>query len=111
MAQTMNYADILTQVLRAESQIQFRTIPRLKIVSSCDRETGQFLLVMIGWDNQKHWVHSIVFHARLIDGKVIIETDLTEDGLKPLLLEAGIRAEAFLSDRGRDRLEAPQAAA
>ncbi len=110
MDQTLNYADILTQVLRAEGKLQFRTIPRLKIVSSCDRESGQFLLIMIGWDNQEHWVHSILFHAQLIDGKVIIEADMTE-GLKPLLLEAGIRPEDFLSDRERDRLEIAQIAA
>jgi hypothetical protein len=97
MDQTTNYADILTQVLRAESQIQFRTIPRLKVVSSCDRESGQFLLIMLGWDNNDHWEHSILFHAQLINGKVLIEADNTE-GLKPHLLEAGIRAEDFLSD-------------
>lgn len=110
MDRTMNYADILTQVLREESRIQFRTIPRLKIVSSCDRESGQFLLIMIGWDNQEHWTHNIIFHAQLIDGKVVIEADLTE-GLKPQLLEAGIRPEDFLSDRDRDREEEIQLAA
>ena len=110
MAQTVNYADILTQVLREESRLQFRTIPRLKTISSCDREVGQFLLVMVGWDNNKHWVHSILFHAQLIDGKVIIEADMTE-GLKPLLLEAGIREEDFLTDKEMDRLETAQIAA
>jgi hypothetical protein len=101
MDQTTRYADILTQILRAESRIQFRTIPRLKIVASCDRESGQFLLVMVGWDNKNHWEHSILFHAQLIDGKVLIEADNTE-GLKPQLLEAGIRAEDFLDDRDYD---------
>jgi hypothetical protein len=110
MDQTAKYADILTQVLREESRIQFRTIPRLKVVSSCDRETGQFLLVMLGWDNKDHWEHSILFHARLIDGKVLVEADMTE-GLKPQLLEAGIRAEDFISDREYDYSEAARAAA
>jgi len=54
--------------------------------------------------------HFILFHAQLIDGKVIIEADMTE-GLKPLLIEAGIREEDFLSDRDRDRVEAEQVAA
>ncbi|MGH9936970.1 MAG: element excision factor XisI family protein [Blastocatellia bacterium] len=53
----------------------------------------------------------MLFHAQLINGKVIIEADMTEDGLKPLLIEAGIRGEDFLSDRERDRLEADQVAA
>ncbi len=36
---------------------------------------------------------------------------MTQDGLKPVLLEAGIPEEAFLSDRDRDRAEAEQVAA
>jgi hypothetical protein len=109
MDQTVNYADILTQVVHEEGKLQPSFQPRLKIVSSCDRETGQFLLIMVGWDKE-HWRHSILFHAQLIDGKVVIEADMTE-GLKPLLIEAGIREEDFLSDRDLDRVEAGQLAA
>lgn len=110
MDQTAKYADILTQVLRTESQIQFRTIPRLKVVASCDREAGQFLLIMVGWDNKDHWEHSILFHAQLIDGKVLIEADNTE-GITPKLLEAGIRPEDFLDDREFDYSAATRNAA
>jgi hypothetical protein len=105
MDRAISYADILTEVLRERSKTRFPLQPGLKIVSSSDHATGQFLLIMIGWDRDE-WVHSILFHAQLIDGKVIIEADMTQDGLKPLLLEAGIRAEDFLSDKERDRLEA-----
>ena len=110
MDQTVKYADILTQVIRSHSELEFRTIPGLKHVSSCDRETGQFLLIMIGWDNRKHWHHSITFHAQLLNGKVRIEADMTE-GLMPQLLEAGIRAEDVLSDLAYDYGEAARAAA
>lgn len=109
MDQTVNYADILTQVIHEESKLQPSFQPRLKIVSSCDKETGQFLLIIIGWDKDA-WVYNILFHAQLIDGKVIIEIDGTED-LKSLLIEAGIRPEDLLSDRDRDRSEAAQVAA
>jgi hypothetical protein len=64
---------------------------------------------MVGWDKE-HWRHSILFHAQLIDGKVIIEADMTE-GLKPVLIEAGIREEDFLSDDERDDFFAVRAAA
>jgi XisI protein len=109
MDQTVNYADILTRIIHEEGKLQPSFQPRLKIVSSCDRETGQFLLIMVGWDKE-HWRHSILFHAQLIDGKVIIEADMTE-GLKPLLIEAGIREEDFLSDDERDDFFAVRAAA
>lgn len=109
MDQTMNYADILTQVIHEEGKLQPSFQPRLKIVSACDRETGQFLLIIIGWDKDA-WVHNILFHAQLIDDQVLIEVDRTED-MKQLLIEAGIRPEDFLSDRDRDRIEAAQVAA
>jgi hypothetical protein len=110
MDRTEHYADILTKVLRKETEVQPSFQPGLKIISSCDRETGQFLLIIVGWDRDE-WYHSILFHARLVNSKVIIEADMTEEGLKPLLIEAGIREEDFLSDRDRDRLEAEQIAA
>ena len=109
MAQKIKYAAILTQILRKKSKTQYPFQPGLKLISCCDDNTGQFLLVRIGWD-KTHWHHSIVFHAQLIHDKIIIETDMTE-GLHPLLLEAGIPAEAFLSDRERDRIETEKIAA
>jgi hypothetical protein len=109
MDQAMNYADILTQVIHEEGKLQFSFQPELKTVSACDQETGQFLLIVVGWD-KGHWQHSILFHAQLIDGKVIIEANNTED-VTELLIEAGIRAEDILSGRARNRLETAQAAA
>jgi XisI protein len=95
MDQTVNYADILTKIVREESRLQPSLQP-IKIVASCDQETGQFLLIAFGWENS-HWVHSILFHARLADGKIMIETDMTEEGLKPQLIQAGIPEENILS--------------
>jgi hypothetical protein len=105
----MKYANILTHILRKKSEVRYPLQPGLKIVSSCDRESGQFLLIVIGWDRDE-WHHNILFHAQIVDGKVIIEADMTE-GLKPLLLEAGIPEEDFLSDQDRDQLEFEQIAA
>src|SRR5262249_31826106 len=110
MDRTERYADILTKVLRKETEVQPSFQPGLKIVSSGDRETGQFLLIIVGWDREE-WYHSILFHAQLVNGKVIIEADMTEEGLKPSLIEEGIREEDFLSDRERDRLDAERIAA
>lgn len=109
MDRTNNYANILTEILYAESKVRFHLKPELKMVAACDHKTGQFFLVMVGWDRDE-WVHNIVFHAQLIDGKVLIEADNTE-GLKPQLLEAGIRAEDFLSDLDYDYSAATRAAA
>ena len=109
MDRTMSYAEILTQVLREKSQVSYPLNPGLKVIASCDQESGQFLLIRLGWD-QDEWFHSILFHAQLIDGQVIIEADMTE-GLTPMLIEAGIRAEDIMAGDKRDRMEAAKRAA
>ncbi|MGH9801330.1 MAG: element excision factor XisI family protein [Blastocatellia bacterium] len=91
MAETMNYPEILTQVVREEASSYPQNRP-IKIASVCDREAGEFLLIEFGRENKRR-VDSILFHARLVNGKVIIETDNIEEGLKPRLIEAGISAE------------------
>jgi hypothetical protein len=109
MDRAMSNAEILTRILRERSQVKYPLHPGVKVVSSCDRESGQFLLVRIGWDEDE-WFHSILFHAQLIDGQIVIEADMTE-GLKPLLVEAGVRAEDIISGDERDRQESALIAA
>ncbi len=105
MDQTMNYADILTKIVREEGKQQFSIQP-IRIVSVCDREVGEFLLIATGWDDEE-WIDDVLFHARLADGMIVIETDNIEEGLKPALIEAGVRAEDIVWGY---RLESRQAA-
>lgn len=100
MDQTMSYADILAQVLREESKIQPKHGPA-KLVTACDPATGQFLLIAIGRENKQR-VDCIIFHAQLIDGTVVIETDNIEEGLTAALVEAGIREEDIISGEAFD---------
>jgi len=109
MDTTMSYADILTKVMRDEERFQPSFVP-VKIAPVCDPTSGQFLLVAVGWEGRRR-VDSILFHAQLIDGQVIIERDMTEEGLKQALIEAGIREQDILSYKDHDQLEATQVAA
>lgn len=109
MAQTMNYADIITQVVREEASSYPPDRP-IKVASVCDHETGEFLLIEFGRENKRR-VDSIIFHARLVDGKVIIETDNLEDGLKIPMIEAGIYPEDIAFTWNLPKLEAAPATA
>ncbi len=106
MDQAITYRDTLTKVMREEGKYQPKHGP--PIVSVCDQETGQFLLVAVGWQNGQNARHvdSILFHAQLLDRKVIIETDKTEEGLTPALIEAGIPEEDIISGSALRKLEA-----
>jgi len=88
MDKSIKYANILTQVLRQKSVVQPR-LQNLKISSVCDRDTGHFLIIMTGWQKES-WRDQILFHARLIDDKIVIEDDNFEEGLTTILIQEGI---------------------
>jgi hypothetical protein len=95
MAQSVNYPDIITSVLREQAGIQPSLQP-ITIAAVCDPESGHFLLTATGWENKRR-VEAIIFHARLADGLVVIEDDNTEEGLSAALIEAGIPAENIMT--------------
>lgn len=94
MVQTLNYASLLEQVLRTEAKLQPGLQP-ITIAAVCDQQTGHFLLVATGWENHQR-LDSMLFHARLAEGKIVIETDQTEEGLTLALCDAGIPRQDIL---------------
>ncbi|MBD2624392.1 XisI protein [Microcystis flos-aquae FACHB-1344] len=95
MDNTVNYADILTQVIRKESAMQPR-LQNLKITPVCDPESGHFLIIMTGWEKEA-WINTILFHARLLKNKIVIEDDNLEEGLTTTLIQAGIPPEDIIT--------------
>jgi hypothetical protein len=54
-----------------------------------DREHDRYALVTLGWNAGKR-VHFPLVHIDIVDGKVWIEKDNTEDGVAAELVQAGI---------------------
>ncbi len=54
-----------------------------------DRERDNYLLMRIGWDNVRR-IHGCMIHVDIIDGKVWIQRDGTEDGIAYELEQGGI---------------------
>ena len=73
-----------------------------------DKERDRYLLVNVGWDSGRraHWV---LAHVDIINGKLWIQTDRTEDGIATELLAAGVPKEdivlAFMSEERRRHSE------
>lgn len=109
MDQAVNYGDILTCVLRERGALQPSLQP-IRVSSVCDPETGRFLLVATGKSNAGR-VEIILFHARLADGKVVIETDNFEEGLSEYLIDAGIPRADILSAQAFERMQEEKSAA
>jgi hypothetical protein len=54
-----------------------------------DRDHDRYALMTLGWNAGKR-VHFLLVHINIVDGKVWIEKDNTEDGVAPELVQAGI---------------------
>ena len=54
-----------------------------------NRETDNYLLYVVGWDGRER-VHGLVSHIDIINGKIWIQRDGTEDGLATDFEAAGV---------------------
>ncbi len=54
-----------------------------------DRENDSYLLITVGWDDAKR-IHGCLVHLDIIDGKIWVQRDDTEDGVTYELEAAGV---------------------
>jgi hypothetical protein len=54
-----------------------------------DRDSDRYLLMIVGCEGVRH-VHGCIIHVEIIDGKIWIHRDGTEDGIASELLKVGI---------------------
>jgi hypothetical protein len=54
-----------------------------------DRENDHYLLLTVGWDGYKR-IYGTLIHIDIIDGKLWIQRDNTEDGIATHLVAAGV---------------------
>jgi hypothetical protein len=57
-----------------------------------NQETDTYLLLSVGWLNHKR-IHTCLIHLDIIDGKVWVQRDGTEEGIAADLMRAGIPKE------------------
>jgi len=57
-----------------------------------DRERDRYLLVNVGWDQGRR-VHGTLVHVDVINGRIWIQRDGTEDGIANELVAAGVPRE------------------
>ncbi len=83
-----SYREIIENVL-----IEYTKIPYaygdIQTEAAFDRKHDRYLLVNVGWDSGKR-IHGSLVHIDLINGKVWIQRDGTEQGVAKELVQAGI---------------------
>jgi hypothetical protein len=70
-----------TKIPYAYGDIQFETV--------FDRESDRYLVMILGRENKRR-VHGCLIHIDIIDGKIWIQRDGTEEGVASELVKAGV---------------------
>ena len=60
-----------------------------------DRDRDRYLWMIVGWEGVRQ-VHGCIIHGSIIEGKIWIHRDGTENGIARELLQAGIPKERII---------------
>lgn len=82
------YRRIIKDILIAYSQIPY-SHGNIESKTVFDSENDSYLLITFGWDGVKR-IHGCLVHIDIIDGKVWVQRDDTEDGVTYELVANGI---------------------
>jgi hypothetical protein len=89
MAELDAYRRAIEDVLREYSSDRY-AIPGIEQEVVFDRQHDRYLLVNHGWDREGRRFHHTYLHLDIIDGKVWIQCDETEEGVGLDLIRAGV---------------------
>ncbi|MCE7982038.1 MAG: XisI protein [Caldilinea sp. CFX5] len=68
-----------------------------------DDEHGRYTLLEVGWDDS-HYVHGSIIHVDIINDKIWIQYDGTEEGIAGELVDAGVPKEKIVLGFRPERL-------
>lgn len=104
---TLNeYRQIVERILSEYAKVPY-AYGEIQTQTVFDREGDHYLLVTVGWDRRR--VHGCLVHIDIIDGKLWIQRDGTEQGIAKDLEAAGVAKDrivlAFHSPEARQHTE------
>jgi len=82
------YRQAIERVLTVYTKIPYAH-GELRCEALFDHENDRYALITLGWKAGKR-VHFLLVHIGIVDGKVWIEKDNTEEGVAAELVQAGI---------------------
>jgi hypothetical protein len=85
----LTYRDIIKSVLQSHATYRAALPDGYTSQVLFDDERGQYLVLDLGW-NGDQYLHATPIHVSLVDNKVWIQYDDTEEGIANDLMEAGI---------------------
>ncbi len=90
MATLSDYAETVRSVLRPYTEARYDNVDATnKLI--CAEENSQYLILSMGWGTKpKRRIHGCLIHIEIIDGKIWIQRDGTEDGIAGELEGVGV---------------------
>jgi hypothetical protein len=85
------YRQIVERVLREYARIPY-SFGEIQRQVSVDRDGDHFLLMAVGWNDYRR-EHGCIIHIDIIDGKLWIQRDGSEEGIARDLEAAGVPKE------------------
>ncbi len=87
---TLNeYRSLVEAALTEQTRVPFSR-GDIGIETVFDREADRYLVMLVGYNAQQRRVHGCLVHVDILDGKLWIQRDGTENGVANDFLEAGI---------------------
>ena len=89
-----NYRKIITTTLEEYTRIPY-AYGDIRTEAVFDSANDRYVLMNVGWFNGQR-VHTCLIHIDIIDGKVWLQRNDTEDSIANILVEAGIPKEQIV---------------
>jgi len=89
MDKLTRYRKIVRDVLTPVAQRRY-SVPTISHEAVFDETNDRYLILTVGWEGRVRRVHHCLIHLDIIDGKIWIQRDGTEDGIAYELEEAGV---------------------
>jgi hypothetical protein len=83
-----NYRQIIERILMEYAQLPY-AYGQLERQLIIDRNANHYVLLTLGWENKQR-AHGCLVHIDIIDDKIWIQRDGTEDGIANELVNNGI---------------------
>ncbi len=83
-----NYRQIIQRILMEYAQLPY-AYGQLERQLIIDQNANHYVLLTLGWENKQR-VHGCLVHINIINDKIWIQRDGTEDGIANVLVNNGI---------------------
>lgn len=88
MDRVEEYRSVVEKILNDNAAIPY-SHGEIELRPIFNREQDTYLLLLNGWDKRKR-IHGVLVHIDIINGKIWIQRDGTEDGIADDLERAGV---------------------